>query len=52
MKQEFVINWDKIQTIEDLKVIFKALDMTVQLVDGEIKENVKELFELNLLIEK
>jgi len=52
MKQEYVINWNKIQTIEDLKVILKALDMTIGVVDGEIKENVKELFELNLLIEK
>ena len=50
--ENYTIDWDKINSIEDIKLILKNLKISVNIHSKEQKEEFRELFEKNLLIEK
>lgn len=48
----FNINWDKVNTIEDIKVVLKGLNFIVNLDSNKIPENLKDLYDKGYLKEK
>lgn len=52
INRNFDVNWEKVQTLDDVKSILKGLQMQVYLNSETIPEHLKECFEKDLLIEK
>jgi hypothetical protein len=52
INRQFDINWEKIQTLDNIKSLLKALQMQVYLNSETIPEHLKECFEKDLLIEQ
>ena len=50
--KRFDINWDKIQTIDDIKSLLKGLQLNVYLYSNKTPDHLNELFEKDLLIER
>lgn len=48
----FVVDWDKVQTLDDVKTVLKGLQVTIHIVNVEYAQEFKELFDRGLLIEK
>lgn len=48
----FEVDWDKVQSLEDIKLIFKTLNLTVMFYEEEIPEHLTELYEKGFLVEK
>ena len=52
INRQFDINWEKVQTLDDIKSLLKGLQMQVYLNSETIPEHLKECFEKDLLIEQ
>lgn len=48
-KEKFDINWEKINTIDDIKLILKSFEVKIYITNGIIPNNLIPLFEKNLL---
>ena len=52
INRQFDVNWEKVQTLDDIKSLLKGLQMQVHLNSETIPEHLKECFEKDLLIEQ
>lgn len=52
INRQFDVNWKKVQTLDDIKILLKGLQMQVYLNSETIPEYLKECFEKELLIEQ
>jgi hypothetical protein len=50
-EREFEIDYSKIKTVDDLVLIFKAMQLTVHSYDEDMPENIKVLYDKGYLIE-
>ena len=50
--RQFKINWDHIQSLDDLIVVMKAMDITIHWYSEECPERFKEIYDKGFLIEK
>ena len=48
----FDVDWDKIETVEDIKILLKGLQMHVFVCSETIPDHMKELFEKDFLVER
>lgn len=51
INRKFNVNWEKVQTLDDMKILFKGLEMQVYVYSEIIPEHLKECFEKDLIIE-
>jgi hypothetical protein len=51
INRKFDINWEKVETFDDIKILLKALQMQVYLNSETIPEHLKECFEKDLIVE-
>jgi hypothetical protein len=49
---EFKIDWDHVQSLDDLIVIMKAMDIAIHWYSEECPERFKEIYDKGFLIEK
>ena len=49
--RKFDVNWEKVQTVDDMKILLKGLQMQVYVYSETIPEHLKECFEKDLIIE-
>ena len=49
--RQFKINWDHIQSLDDLMVVMKAMDITIHWYSEECPERFKEIYDKGFLIE-
>lgn len=52
VQKVYEIDFDKISTLDDVKLILKCFDMKVTVVDGKLTENIEPLFNGGLLKER
>jgi hypothetical protein len=52
INRKFDINWEKVQTLDDIKILLKGLQPQVYLYSETIPEHLKECFEKDLLIKQ
>ena len=52
INRRFDVNWEKVQTLDDIKILLKALQIQIYLNSETIPEHLKECFEKDLLIEQ
>jgi hypothetical protein len=50
--RQFKINWDHIQSLDDLMVVMKAMDIAIHWYSEECPERFKEIYDKGFLIEK
>jgi hypothetical protein len=48
----FEVNWDKVETLEEVKEVFKAINLSVVFYEDEIPEHLKAIYEKGFLIKK
>jgi hypothetical protein len=49
--RQFKINWDHVQSLDDLMVVMKAMDITIHWYSEECPERFKEIYDKGFLIE-
>lgn len=49
--KNYRINWDKVKSVKDISLIFRALNMAVSVTGDKVPENLKPLFDRNFLKE-
>ena len=52
INKTFDINWEKINTIDDVKELLKCLQLQVNITNDVMPKNLRILFENGLLIER
>jgi len=52
VNRRFDINYEKIKTVEDIKYILMGLELNINIINDFIPDNLKELFDNDLLIER
>jgi hypothetical protein len=52
INRHFDIDWEKLQTVEDIKSLLKGLQLQVNLYSETIPDHLKECFEKDFLIER
>lgn len=52
INRKFNVNWEKVQTLDDMKSLLKGLQIQVHLNSETIPEHLEECFEKDLLIEQ
>jgi hypothetical protein len=50
-ERDFEIDYSKVKTVEDIVLIFKAMQLTVHAYSEELPENIKALYDKGYLIE-
>ena len=50
-QKRYIIDFDKVKTIDDIKYILKGLDISVSIMNNDPPENIKEVLDRGLLKE-
>ena len=50
--RQFKIDWDQVQSLDDLIVVMKAMDITIHWYSEECPKQFKEIYDKGFLIEK
>lgn len=52
INREFVIDWNKVNSLDDFKEILKAMDMRIFWYNDKCPEQFREIYNRGMLIEK
>ena len=50
-QKRYIIDFDKVKTVDDIKSILKGLDISVSIINNAPPENIKEVLDRGLLKE-
>ena len=50
-QKRYIIDFDKVKTVDDIKSILKGLDISVSIMNNAPPENIKEVLDRGLLKE-